>query len=186
MDELVKNLWLLLTIAIPGMTTYGVFRLLILFNGAGKLDKAVLDKIDESSLITSCLIIALAIAQQAVSIVIEAALSQACSRCRNRDETYYKLFCERFKMAAEGKLSENATRIMGNFFLSLNVTIGQCMLLAYLLLYEKTKNQVAVLIVLLFIAVGLVTSLFRLRNAKSILSGTNQSDAARDSVRWVA
>lgn len=169
MDELLKNLWLLLTLAIPGMTTYGTFRLLLLLNDSVRIDQAVFEKIDASVLVTTCLIMALAVFQQAIAIAIEAGLGFVCARCRVGHESYHALFCERFKLAARGALNEDATRILGNFFLSLNVTIGQCMLLAYLVWYEKPNSRIPELVILVFIAMGLASALFRLRNAVSIV-----------------
>jgi hypothetical protein len=188
MDELLKNLWLLLTLAIPGMTTYGAFRLLLVLNGSQRIDKAVFDKIDASALVTTCLIMALAVFQQAIAIAIEAGISFICARCRHKHEEYHALFCERFKMAASGKLSENATRILGNFFMSLNVTIGQCMVLGYLVWYERPNNRTPELVILLFIAMGLVSAVFRLRNAVSIVSAVKNggSRAPGQELRRVA
>ncbi|MBZ5679733.1 MAG: hypothetical protein LAO24_06485 [Acidobacteriia bacterium] len=177
MDELIKNLWLLLTLAIPGMTTYGAFRLLLILNGSQRIDKAVFEKIDASALVTTCLIIALAVFQQAIAIAIEAGISFVCTRCRNKHEEYYTLFCERFKMAARGKLGQDATRILGNFFLSLNVTIGQCMVLAYLIWYEKPNNRIPELVILVFIAMGLASAVFRLRNAIGVVGMVEQKDS---------
>lgn len=167
MEALIKNLWLLLTLGIPGMTTYGVFRLFVLLHGSQRIDKMMFEKIDASALVTSCLIIALAVSQQAVAIVIEAVISSLCLRRREKHEEYYVLFCERFEMAARGKLSEDATRILGNFFLSLNVTIGQILILVYLFWYEKPATRTPEYIILGLVGMGFTAALFRLGNAVS-------------------
>jgi hypothetical protein len=177
MEELLKNLWLLLMLAIPGMTTYGAFRLLLVLNGSQRINQSVFDKIDDSALATICLIIALAVFQQAIAITIEAVISCICARRRNKHDEYYTLFCERFSMAARDKLSEDATGILGNFFMSLNVTIGQCMVLAYLVWYERPNNRAPELVILLFIAMGLVSAVFRLRNAISIVGAVKNGDS---------
>lgn len=171
MDALTKNLWLLLTLVIPGMTTYGTFRLLILFGG-GTINSGMLDKFDQSALVTTCIVMALAVIQQAVAIAIEAGIACACRKRKRKHEEYYLLFCDRFKMAVRGELNENATRILGNFFTSLNVTIGQCMILSYLVWYENADilRSPAVRIILVLILVGTVSATFRLCNARSIVS----------------
>jgi hypothetical protein len=171
MDELMKNLWLLLTLVIPGMATYGTFRLLIIFN-KGAISGSMFEKIDGSALATACVVLALAVLQQAVAIAIEAGLAFVCGRLRQGHEEYYLLFCERFKMAARGELNEHATRILGNFFTSLNVTVGQCLILSYLLWYENNdlRESAAAQIILAFILVGTASAAFRLCNARSIIS----------------
>ena len=75
-------------------------------------------------------------------------------------------------MAARGELNKNATRILGNFFTSLNVTVGQCMILFYLVWYENKNvlESAAVKIVVVFIGVGIISTAFRLCNARSIIS----------------
>ena len=169
MDELAKNLWLLLTLVIPGMTTYGTFRLLVALRGS-HIDKAVLDTIDGSALLTACVITALALGQQAIAIAMEAGASGVCRACARKRGKYYSLFCDRFKMAARGELNDNATRIIGNLFTSLNVTIGQCMILACLLWYEERGlEDGAVRVIALFIVAGLISTVFRLINAASFV-----------------
>jgi hypothetical protein len=171
MDALMKNLWLLLTLVIPGMATYGTFRLLLVFD-KGAISSAMFEKIDSSTLVTTCIVTALAVIQQAVAIAIEAGLAFACTRLKRGHEDYYSLFCDRFKMAARGELNEQATRIVGSFFTSLNVTIGQCLILSYLLWYENRdiRNSAAAQIILAFILVGTVSATFRLCKARSIIS----------------
>ncbi len=169
MDELAKNLWLLLTLVLPGMTTYGSFRLLVALD-AIRIDKALFDKLDGSALLTACALTALALGQQAIAMVVEAGLAAACSACKRRTGKYYILFCERFKMAARGDLNESATRIIGSFFLSLNVTIGQGVVLCYLVLHERlSAADGAVRVIAVFAAVALISTVFRLINAASIV-----------------
>jgi len=170
MDELMKNLWLLLTIVIPGMATYGTFRLLLVFD-SGSVNSSTFDKIDGSALVTTCIVTALAVIQQAVAIAIEAGIACACTKFKRGHEAYHSLFCDRFKMVARDELNENATRILGNFFTSLNVTIGQCMILSYLVWYENKDilESAAAQIVLALIVVGVISTTFRLSNARSII-----------------
>jgi hypothetical protein len=116
--------------------------------------------------------------QQAIAISLEAAVSRIC-QYRREGDPYRLLFCERFKMAAAGKLNENATRIIGNVFTSLNVTIGLGLILAYLMLYEQEQDGASVIVVAALAVAGIITTGFRLQNAKGVVSslGGRASDA---------
>lgn len=137
MESISKNLWLLLTLVIPGFFTYGLWRLSIFFiTERQQLTDAVLKQIDESTLTTTCIIIAIALIQQAIAISIEAFSYYFLNR-NNEDKKGCKkktmlhtLFCERFNLSVSGLLNERAERMVGNFFLSLNVTIGILILIS--------------------------------------------------------
>jgi hypothetical protein len=45
--------------------------------------------------------------------------------------------CAEHQLEGAGKLDESASRIIGNFFLSINMSIGLTLLLLYFLLYES-------------------------------------------------
>ncbi len=171
MDELMKNLWLLLTIVIPGMTTYGTLRLLIVLD-ACRIDTKTFDQMDDSALVSACIVIAIAMIQQTIAMTLEAGIASICTILKDRKKEYYLLFCGRFKMAASGELNQNATRILGNCFASLNVTIGQCMILFYLMWYENKTfaKSDATRIIGFFILTGTISTLLRLCNAKSIIA----------------
>jgi hypothetical protein len=168
MEELTKNLWLLLTIVLPGMATYGVFRLLIVFYDC-KADTAVFEKLDNSTLVSACLVAAIALMQQAISIGIEALLAQIVKLFQKQIPNYYQFFCNRFQMLATGKLTDGSTRIFGYFFTSVNITIGQLLLLAYLLHAGLNYGNEPVRIVTVLVLAGIVSSWFRLCNAVSII-----------------
>lgn len=168
MEELAKNLWLLLTLVLPGMATYGVFRLLAILYDC-KVDKAALEKLDASTLVTSCAIVAIALMQQAILIGIEVVLAWACKLNRRRNLRYYLFFVNRFRLAASGKMSEAATRVFGNFFTSLNLTIGQLLLLAYLWHAGLGFDATAVRVVAVLAVAAGISAWFRLHNAASIV-----------------
>jgi len=169
MDELIKNLWVMLTIVIPGMTTYGTLRLLMLLFDC-RIDKSAFEKIDASTLLTTSLIVAIALVQQAVALVFEAGASFVCSHCSKVDRSYFSFFCDRFRLAASGKLNESATRIFGNFFTSVNITVGQFFILVYFR-YRGLDFRTAVMrVVLVLVVVSVIASVFRLHNVKSIVA----------------
>ena len=66
-----KNLWILVTILIPGLFTYGTWRLLLILHPSQAIDVEALKMADQSGTVTLSIIMALALLQQAVGILIE-------------------------------------------------------------------------------------------------------------------
>ncbi len=170
LEALAKNLWLLLTLVIPGLFTYGAWRVLLLLEPSSRLDITALKQIDSSSIVSASIIIAIALLQQAVAIAIEAALTLLAKSKQTKWPNIYSLFCERFALAAAGKLDENATRIIGNFFLSINMSIGLLLLLLYFMAYESMglNEWIPIGLVVLLIAT-IITAVFRMLNAKWVV-----------------
>ena len=166
-EVVAKNLWLMLTLVIPGLFTYGTWRILLLLEPGKHLKTKALAQIDESAIVSASVIIAIALLQQAIAIAIEAALTVIANNMKDKWPNFYSLFCKRFAYSAAGKLDENATRIIGNFFLSMNMSIGLSLLLLYFLAYEHMtiRDWVPVSIVVLLSAT-LITTIFRMMNAK--------------------
>lgn len=170
LETVAKNLWLLLTLVIPGLFTYGLWRLLLLLEPSSRMDINALNQIDKSAITTACIIIAIALLQQAIAIVIESMLAFLAKIQKNNWPNIYSLFCERFVLAASGKLDENATRIIGNFFLSVNMSVGLSLLLAYFSAYEgMTISQWVPLSLVIILVATLITSIFRMFNAKWVI-----------------
>ena len=170
LEEVAKNLWLLLTLVIPGLFTYGVWRAILLLEPSKRLAVDALSNIDSSALVTTSIIVAVAMLQQAVAIVAEAVLSLLAKIMQKKWPNLYALFCERFVLASAGKLDENATRIIGNFFLSINMCIGIGLLLIYFLAYESMGLSQWVPISLIgFLVVTFTTAVFRMFNAKWVI-----------------
>lgn len=170
LEAVAKNLWLLLTLVIPGLFTYGAWRLLLLLEPSRRLAVDALSQIDNSALVTTSIIVAVALLQQAVAIVIEAALTLLAKTMQKKWPNFYTLFCERFALAAANKLDENATRIIGNFFLSINMSIGLGLLLLYFLAYELLGfTQWVPIGLIVILAVTFTTAVFRMLNAKWVV-----------------
>ena len=70
-EMLVKNLWTLVTIVLPGLFTYGLWRLLLLLNSSLYLTSEEFFNLDQSSIITWSLIISIDLLQQSLAIVLE-------------------------------------------------------------------------------------------------------------------
>jgi hypothetical protein len=74
LEEVAKTLWRLLTIVIPGLFAYWAWRLILLFEPGQCFTAEALKQIDDSAIVTNCIIIAVALVQEAGAIVIEAVL----------------------------------------------------------------------------------------------------------------
>jgi hypothetical protein len=166
LESLASNLWLVLTLVLPGLFTYGAWRVILLLEPSRRLPVDALSKFDNSALVTTCIIVVVALLQQAVAIVLEAGLSVLARIMRRKWPNFYTLFCERFGLACAGKLDENATRIIGNFFLSINISVGLGLLLVYFLTYESMALTQAVPTgLMIFLAATLTTTVYRMLNA---------------------
>lgn len=183
MESISKNLWLLLTLLIPGFFTYGVWRLGLYFVSElpGSLSHKTLEQIDASNMTTTCMILAFALIQQAVAITIEGIfyyfLNKNSKKYHEKKKKNKKssllrtLFCERFELAAKGQLNEQAERIVGNFFLSMNVSIGICLLIVYFAGYVGFDKSDAVFWgLILLLPAAIITTFFRMVTAEKIIS----------------
>ena len=165
-EALAKNLWLLLTVVMPGLFTYGVWRLMLLLQPSGRINGDMLSQIDASVIATLSIIVAIALLQQAVAIAIEALLAAVAKLRKTQWPNFHALFCERFALAAAERLDENATRIVGNFFQSVNMSIGLLLLVIYFKAYEGLPFGHWVVCALAgFLVVTCITAVFRMVNA---------------------
>ncbi len=170
LETVAKNLWLLLTIVIPGLFTYGAWRVLLLLEPGQRLSIDAFSQIDSSAIVSASVIIAIALLQQAIAITIESILTLLSKIQKNKWPNFYSLFCERFALAATGKLDENTTRVIANFFLSLNMSVGLLLLLLYFMAYEGMNiNQWVPLSVIVLLTATVITTVFRLLNAKWVV-----------------
>ena len=164
MTELfVKNLWLFLTLVVPGLVTYGSWRILLLFhNSTTTVIQQGLEKLDQSTLLTSCVIMALAVIQQGFGIFIEFLLRCWSVHTEERKQSWGLLFYSRFEPKVRTQVGEEGMQTIGQFFLSLNVLVGQAGLLIFFLWYGATGWTSALAFVLYtIIAVLIVTCVYR-------------------------
>ena len=168
-ESLAKNIWLSLTILMPGFFTYGTFRIFQLFAPGNASTCAVLQQIDSSAITSASVIVAIALLQQSIAITIEFILASVSCRKEKKWPNFHFLFCQRFQYEAKEKLNQNEIRIIGNFFLSLNMCIGLMLLFLYFVIYEGMYigQLIPFVLILLFIAAFLST-IFRLKNAKKV------------------
>lgn len=165
-----KNLWILLTVILPGLFTYGTWRLLLILHPSQALAEEVFSSIDESGIITLSMIISIALLQQAVGITIEFILSLIAKKTKHLWNDFYSLFWERFELASAGKLNESSTRIVGNFFLSINIFVGLTLLFTYFSYYELLPvTHWIPKILIFFLLANLATIIFRMFNAISVI-----------------
>lgn len=169
MEILAKNLWLLITIVLPGMFTYGILRLFFLLSPSTVLDANAFNDVDSSALLTSCVIVAIAVLQQSIGLLIEFVF-YAMVRKKNKATDMKKLFYERFTLKPKNDSDNSTTNVVGNFFLSLNVFIGILMLLIYFLFFEDLSFSHWIPLLLLFFMLVLVFNLiFRYRTAIQVI-----------------
>jgi len=170
LEAAAKNLWLLLTLVLPGLFTYGAWRILLILEPSTHLNIEALNQIDSSAIASTSIILAIALLQQAVAIAIEFFLTLLAKVKKDQWPNYYSLFCERFQLAASGKLDENTTRIIGNFFLSINMSVGLSILLLYFMAYEKLNiNHWVPVGIMFFLVATLITTIFRMFSAKWVI-----------------
>ncbi len=178
LERIARNLWLTITLILPGLATYGAWRLVLLLEPDAYLAGG-LKQLDSSLFLQMCVVLALAVLQQSIGIAIEAFLAVLASNVKSRAPRFNALFCRRFELAAAGKFDETGTRIVGNVFLSMNVTVGLALLLSFSLLYqhEPWPSPAPIALSVLLLA-GLVTTVFRVINAESVVwAAVCKSDA---------
>ena len=170
LDTVLKNLWTLITIILPGLFTYGAWRLLLILQPSNVVNLDDFSSVDQSSTITWSIIISIALLQQAIGITIEYFLYMIANYREKEWPNFNKLFSKRFELAKSGLLNKYETSVIGNFFLSLNVLVGLLFLLCYFLYYEglQITNWVSLLIIF-FMIVNSIAIIFRMKNAINIV-----------------
>ena len=177
LEAFAKNLWLLVTLVVPGLFTFGVWRLLLLLEPSQCIQVEALKQIDGSTIVSLSVIIAVALLQQSIAIVIEAALTLVVKSREQKWPHLYTLFYERFELAAIGKLDENTTRTIGNLFLSINIGIGLFLLLVYFLAYENMDIEEWIPIsIIVFLTATIITAVFRMFNAKWVVEACKKNN----------
>ena len=130
-EEIGKNLWLLLTLGIPGCFTYGLWRLILVLNPSKIVDSELLNNVDESALLTGSIIISIALLQQIIGLFVEFILSLIANMNKDKWVDFHHLMNKRFGYSTKGLLNEQAERVIGNSFLSLNILAGIIILIFY-------------------------------------------------------
>lgn len=164
LQEMIKNLWLLLTIIIPGLFTYGLWRILLILEPV-KLKNDILDKIDDSAILTTSFIVSIALLQQAGSMVIEFLLSLISKAIKSKFPLFHELMCGRFALASAGKLDESTTRIVGNFFLSMNISMGSILIYIFYKWYVSNTSDWVFIFLYITFGVTIISTFFRMFNA---------------------
>ena len=163
-ETLGKNLWTLITIILPGLCTYGVWRLLLLLNPSEVINADVFSSIDQSSFVTGSIVIGIALLQQIIGLILEFILYLFSGM--SKKSNFYKLFRKRFELAKKGELNAYSSSVIGNFFLSINVLIGLSLNLVFFLYYEGLSLEHWIsLFLIFFISLSFIVIFFRLQNA---------------------
>ncbi|MGA1822370.1 MAG: hypothetical protein ACMUIG_07575 [Thermoplasmatota archaeon] len=178
-----KDLWENLTLAIPGMVTYGSWRLLILLTGYDKID---FSEVDGSILLTASIIIAIAAIQQLFGIFLEIIACGILLRMKNRDRIARclydrKLFLDRFKNRGSSPYREPVRKRIAQFFLSVNVCVGQIFIFLFIIFemhpfFDGLFNLYTPLYAsIILIASSIIVTCFRYQNAKDAICGEVRS-----------
>lgn len=169
-ETLGKNIWTLITIILPGLCTYGSWRLLLLLQPSELLTSEIFTNIDQSSVLTSSIIISIALLQQIIGLIIEFILYLGARVTNNTNSNFHTLFCKRFQLAKEGKINTYCSSVIGNLFLSVNVLIGLTLLLVYFWYYEGLGSSHWITIFLIsFMVLCAIAVVFRVLNALHVV-----------------
>ncbi len=165
-DLIPKNFWVNLTVVLPGMVTYGTWRIVIFLIKYTAIDFKV---IDDSLVLSLSVLFAVAFLQQVFGIGIEAVLTGIAHVMKEVWPSMYLLFVGRFSALAKGQLKEGTLRTIGQFFLSLNLAAGQCfvLLFAYVVRNDCERHPQPLLFYTLAVltVVSAFVAWFRCRNA---------------------
>ena len=184
MELVPKNLWLNLTVVLPGMVTYGTWRLVILITGYEGID---FTPIDNSIVLSLCVLLSIALIQQAIGIFVEASIAGVVHLNKKRWAAAHALFVERFSSLAKDRFNEDVLRTIGQFFLSLNLAIGQILVLMLTIAIKNPKGKSTVdipswlpsILLAIVIAIALIVACFRCWNAIAAIrapsSGSKES-----------
>lgn len=174
-ESIAKNLWMLVTIMLPGMFTYGLWRFLLILNPSNMIKPEILTQIDELSVLTWAVIIAIALLQQIVGLIIEFILYYISWKKRTSLKKFHLLFFKRFELVNEGKISNYASSVIGNLFLSLNVFVGLLFLLIYFILFEKvTMNHWITYFMIFFLTSSFINIIFRIQTSLKVIIKSNE------------
>ena len=170
LETLGKNLWTLITIILPGLCTYGVWRLLLVLNPSEIIKPEAFTTIDQSSFLTGSIVVGIALLQQIVGLLIEFSLYIFSKFTKNYNRNFYSLFYKRFEYAKRGKLNTYSSSVIGNFFLSINVFIGLGLILCFFILFENLiiTHWIPILLII-FMSLSCIVILFRLLNAIQVV-----------------
>ncbi len=177
MELVPKNLWLNLTVVLPGMVTYGTWRIVILIIGYEGID---FTPIDNSTVLSLCVLLSIALIQQAIGIFIEATIAWVVHLNKKRWAAAHALFVERFSTLAKGRFNEDVLRTIGQFFLSLNLAVGQTLVLIFIIVAKNPEGKSSVnvplwlpLILEIVIAIAIIVACFRCWNAIEAIRASN-------------
>jgi hypothetical protein len=198
-SSITKNLWLLLTVVIPGLFTYGLWRILLFLAPTNHPENIIFSQIDSSALATTSVIFALALIQQSFAISFESLCTFVSVRKKKSFDDAKKekgkeklfFFIERLEQLALNKINESTKAVIGNFFLSLNMLIGLILLMIYFIQYEGLKFGHWIPVGLsLLMAATITTALFRYYVARMCVQECKKrepedKDKTTKEVKWI-
>lgn len=159
MNPSIQSLWIILTVTVPGIVSYGVFRVLVAVLG---IDIPFLAILDSTESLFICVLFAIMFTLQIFGIVVES-IAFRIGPYKHKNPQYQKAFNKRYEIIAtmDPEKDCHIERIVAQFFMSHNIAVGMVINLCWVICYEvfvlEQFDFAAVLIIQLLLGVTLAS-----------------------------
>ncbi len=169
---LANNIWVTLTLLLPGFFTFGIWRLLLVLEPSSRLDTVALSQIDSSAIVCTSVIIAIALFQQIAGLLIESIGCLVTEHTSKHKRTRRRLlFCGRASLRDSGAKHDAVARVVAKFYQTLNISMGLLLLLAYFIYYDRLEfsHWIPISMVVAFV-LSVVAVFYRMKCAYGALN----------------
>jgi len=134
MDPRIQSLWIMLTVMVPGIVFYGVFRVLVTVL---EIDIPFLVVLDSTESLLICVLFAIIFVLQIFGIVVES-VAFRIGPYKHKNPQFQKAFERRYEIIAtmDPEKDCHIERIIGQFFMSHNIAVGMVINLCWVIYYE--------------------------------------------------
>jgi hypothetical protein len=134
MKPAIQSLWIILTVMVPGIVSYGTFRILVAVLG---IQIPFLDAVDKSEGLSISVVMAIMFTLQFFGITIET-IAFKIGPYRHDNAEYQKAFAKRYEIIAtmDPEKDYHVERILGQFYMSHNIAVGMVLNFLWVLSYE--------------------------------------------------
>jgi len=134
MKPAIQSLWIILTVMVPGIVSYGTFRILVAVLG---IQIPFLDAVDKSEGLSISVVMAIMFTLQFFGITIET-IAFKIGPYRHDNAEYQKAFDKRYEIIAtmDPEKDYHVERILGQFYMSHNIAVGMVLNFLWVLSYE--------------------------------------------------
>ena len=174
MNPGIQSLWIILTVMIPGVVSYGIFRIII---SILKIYLPIISNLEQSETTSICVILAIMFLLQLVGITTET-IAYRFGPYKHKNKELQKAFDKRYEIISklDPKKDYHVERILGQFFMSHNISIGMIINLIWVIIYEfiivKANDLVTFMIIIcLFIItiLSIYVAINRFNQASKVL-----------------